>query len=242
MEIVEAEEHPLFPVADRLLTLRDTAINSLTPDDIPERLDLVTNLLKANKRHIDRSRRSRDSLDHFILSVIAVASRQQIALYRSIAQNDNDFERTLDRLCDEMDTFFVNSDLKRKRTSPLSRRSKSVESSSLTEFHDTEGLPVKGLGTQEEPEARGRQMEGSSGQQRSVSESGRPKRPNHPPWKTQILFQWYYQHRANPYPSEAEKEELCNETELNAKQLNDWFINARRRYRIPRQGTMDATS
>jgi hypothetical protein len=47
---------------------------------------------------------------------------------------------------------------------------------------------------------------------------------------TAILRKWLEQHVDRPYPSEEEKQELVQRTGLDPKQVNNWFINARRRY------------
>lgn len=45
----------------------------------------------------------------------------------------------------------------------------------------------------------------------------------------EILMDWLDSHRENPYPSVEEKKILCSQTGLSLNQLNNWFINARRR-------------
>ncbi|KAJ1569141.1 Homeobox protein pknox1 [Cladochytrium tenue] len=59
--------------------------------------------------------------------------------------------------------------------------------------------------------------------------SGR-QRPNHKPHVTAVLFQWLMENRHDPYPGDADKKQLAARTELTLNQVNDWFINARRRY------------
>lgn len=59
----------------------------------------------------------------------------------------------------------------------------------------------------------------------------RRRRPNHPKQVTTALYAWYNLHKDNPYPDDRAKKILQQQTGLNAVQLNNWFINARRRYR-----------
>lgn len=44
-----------------------------------------------------------------------------------------------------------------------------------------------------------------------------------------LLKDWIFAHAFHPYPDEEEKKELCLQTGLTIHQLNNWFINARRR-------------
>jgi len=46
---------------------------------------------------------------------------------------------------------------------------------------------------------------------------------------SKVLRKWFFDHFSHPYPEKEEKERLCNETGLTAKQLNDWFSNWRKR-------------
>lgn len=50
--------------------------------------------------------------------------------------------------------------------------------------------------------------------------------------QTKALRQWYFAHSDHPYPSEEDKQELMHETGLTRTQIQNWFINARRRQRI----------
>ncbi|KAL3529533.1 hypothetical protein ACH5RR_008855 [Cinchona calisaya] len=49
----------------------------------------------------------------------------------------------------------------------------------------------------------------------------------------QILLNWWTIHHAWPYPTEADKIALASSTGLDQKQINNWFINQRRRHWKP---------
>ncbi|AFN83952.1 TALE/PBX transcription factor [Encephalitozoon romaleae SJ-2008] len=58
----------------------------------------------------------------------------------------------------------------------------------------------------------------------------KPKtRANFPMDTSQLLRSWLKENMDNPYPSDAEKAYLCQKTGLGPAQINNWFINARRR-------------
>lgn len=52
---------------------------------------------------------------------------------------------------------------------------------------------------------------------------------------TKVLKEWLFKNSNNPYPSEATKNELMAESGLTLLQLNNWFINARRRLLIKKR-------
>ncbi|KAF9987925.1 hypothetical protein BGZ75_010264 [Mortierella antarctica] len=47
---------------------------------------------------------------------------------------------------------------------------------------------------------------------------------------TQVLQQWIENHPAHPFPTKAEKIDLCHKASITEKQLNNWFTNYRRRH------------
>eukprot|EP01080_Neovahlkampfia_damariscottae_P001962 gene1962-1470_t len=57
----------------------------------------------------------------------------------------------------------------------------------------------------------------------------RESRGNLPKSAIEIFKKWLFAHFNHPYPSDTEKEELMKETNLSLTQVNNWFINARRR-------------
>lgn len=50
---------------------------------------------------------------------------------------------------------------------------------------------------------------------------------------TQIMKSWLFQHIVHPYPTEDEKRQIAAQTNLTLLQVNNWFINARRRILQP---------
>ena len=60
-----------------------------------------------------------------------------------------------------------------------------------------------------------------------------------PKHATESLRSWLFAHIVHPYPSEDEKRQLSQQTGLTLLQVNNWFINARRRILQP---MMDAES
>ncbi|XP_051993437.1 homeobox protein Meis1-like isoform X1 [Xyrauchen texanus] len=55
------------------------------------------------------------------------------------------------------------------------------------------------------------------------------KRGIFPKVATNVMRAWLFQHLTHPYPSEEQKKQLSQDTGLTILQVNNWFINARRR-------------
>ncbi|KAG0353368.1 hypothetical protein BG005_007308 [Podila minutissima] len=47
---------------------------------------------------------------------------------------------------------------------------------------------------------------------------------------TAILLKWINEHKSHPFPTKEEKVELCRQALITETQLNNWFINYRRRH------------
>ncbi|XP_041924684.1 homeobox protein PKNOX2-like [Alosa sapidissima] len=61
----------------------------------------------------------------------------------------------------------------------------------------------------------------------------RLKRSALPKHATNIMRSWLFQHLMHPYPTEDEKRHIATQTHLSLLQVNNWFINARRRILQP---------
>uniref|UniRef100_A0A336MYW4 CSON006615 protein n=1 Tax=Culicoides sonorensis TaxID=179676 RepID=A0A336MYW4_CULSO len=65
------------------------------------------------------------------------------------------------------------------------------------------------------------------------SGSKRQKRGILPKQATSVMRAWLFQHLVHPYPTEDEKRAIAAQTNLTLLQVNNWFINARRRILQP---------
>ncbi|XP_076255882.1 homeobox protein PKNOX2-like isoform X2 [Rhynchophorus ferrugineus] len=54
-----------------------------------------------------------------------------------------------------------------------------------------------------------------------------------PKHATSVMRSWLFQHLVHPYPTEDEKRHIAAQTNLTLLQVNNWFINARRRILQP---------
>ncbi|XP_050096868.1 homeobox protein Meis1-like [Anopheles aquasalis] len=67
----------------------------------------------------------------------------------------------------------------------------------------------------------------------SSSGGKRLKRGILPKQATGVMRAWLFQHLVHPYPTEDEKRAIAAQTSLTLLQVNNWFINARRRILLP---------
>ncbi|XP_073269808.1 homeobox protein knotted-1-like 6 [Primulina huaijiensis] len=67
--------------------------------------------------------------------------------------------------------------------------------------------------------------------------SKKKKKGKLPKEATQTLLEWWNDHFRWPYPTEADKIWLAETTGLDQKQINNWFINQRKRHWKPSQNT-----
>ncbi|KAK5638264.1 hypothetical protein RI129_012559 [Pyrocoelia pectoralis] len=66
-----------------------------------------------------------------------------------------------------------------------------------------------------------------------TSRGRKQKRGVLPKHATSVMRSWLFQHLVHPYPTEDEKRHIAAQTNLTLLQVNNWFINARRRILQP---------
>ncbi|XP_037078306.1 homeobox protein homothorax-like [Pollicipes pollicipes] len=71
--------------------------------------------------------------------------------------------------------------------------------------------------------------DGTGEEEDDTGKKNHKKRGIFPKVATNILRAWLFQHLTHPYPSEDQKKQLAQDTGLTILQVNNWFINARRR-------------
>ncbi|CAG2176169.1 unnamed protein product [Oppiella nova] len=72
------------------------------------------------------------------------------------------------------------------------------------------------------------------------SKKKQQKRGVLPKQATSIMRSWLFQHIVHPYPTEDEKRAIASQTNLTLLQVNNWFINARRRILQPMLDTANS--
>ncbi|CAG2100487.1 unnamed protein product, partial [Medioppia subpectinata] len=72
------------------------------------------------------------------------------------------------------------------------------------------------------------------------SKKKQQKRGVLPKQATSIMRSWLFQHIVHPYPTEDEKRTIASQTNLTLLQVNNWFINARRRILQPMLDTANS--
>ncbi|XP_065056241.1 homeobox protein PKNOX1-like isoform X1 [Rhopilema esculentum] len=80
------------------------------------------------------------------------------------------------------------------------------------------------------PSSPSEEMPSLGGSDKKKNSSKRGIFPKH---ATNIMKAWLFQHLVHPYPTEDEKRQIAAQTNLTILQVNNWFINARRRILQP---------
>ncbi|VDH97915.1 Hypothetical predicted protein [Mytilus galloprovincialis] len=100
------------------------------------------------------------------------------------------------------------------------------------------GTPMSQIGVNSvTPASSAGALSALAGHLSSDDEDGNDKKKSKrgvlPKSATQVMKSWLFQHIVHPYPTEDEKRQIANQTNLTLLQVNNWFINARRRILQP---------
>uniref|UniRef100_A0A1I8FIA9 Homeobox domain-containing protein n=1 Tax=Macrostomum lignano TaxID=282301 RepID=A0A1I8FIA9_9PLAT len=107
----------------------------------------------------------------------------------------------------------------------------STDIAELDEENDETAVTATDLSCDGRRQSQGQQQQ----QQLDWCSAKRGSRPNLPYSARRTLFHWLATNLHQPYPSEEQKESLARDTQLTKTTVNNWFINARRRYVKPLQ-------
>ncbi|TPX54468.1 hypothetical protein PhCBS80983_g05925 [Powellomyces hirtus] len=215
------EDHPLFPVAHKIVALRYSSELASNVSCGRQHLCELSNLLCQNYAEVSALQTSSDKVDRFLLSIIKASIRHQIEAFGACNAHGSDLEAELGGFHVELDAIFSVITESRKRKLTCSRRSRSLDvkrtGSNSHEAQESDLL--------EEHCQRGRHLYPSRGLRRTKSDRGISRRPNFTRDQLIVIYSWFFENRRHPYPSDAEKQDLCFKSGLSLKQLNDWFIN-----------------
>ncbi|XP_031500160.1 homeobox protein knotted-1-like 6 isoform X1 [Nymphaea colorata] len=174
-------------------------------------------------------------LDEFMESYFEILERYKSDLTKPFEEATtflNRIERKLRNLCSE----------RTQRNSDEQAESSDDELSGGE--IDVRDAPLRG----QERELKDKLLRKYSGYLSSLRQefSKKKKKGKLPKEATQTLLDWWNLHYKWPYPTEADKIALAESTGLDQKQINNWFINQRKRHWRPSEnmefGLMDSLS
>ncbi|KAG7022846.1 Homeobox protein SBH1 [Cucurbita argyrosperma subsp. argyrosperma] len=211
--------HPLFP---RLLASYVNCQKVGAPPDVVARLEQACTVAAGNCRTVARG--DDPGLDQFMEAYCEMLSK---------------YEQELTKPFKEAMVFFsrIESQLKALAASSSSSDgyelvgqnecSKEIEVVDMNEnYIDPQA---------EEKELKGQLLRKYSGYLGSLKQEFLKKKKNGklPKEARQQLLDWWSRHYKWPYPSESQKVALAESTGLDLKQINNWFINQRKRHWKP---------
>ncbi|KAF7051984.1 hypothetical protein CFC21_060155 [Triticum aestivum] len=219
--------HPLYPA---LLTAFIECQKVGAPPEIVGRLSAL-----AGDLHSDPGDRRQDpvpdpELDEFMETYCDVLVRYKQELTRPIQEADQ-FFRAMEA---QMESFTLDDQSYEGGGS----------SEDEQEAGDVGGLPEITSHCAEDKELKSHLLNKYSGYLSSLWRdlSKKKKKGKLPRDARQKLLHWWQLHYRWPYPSELEKAALAESTRLDAKQINNWFINQRKRHWKPTPPAMEYMS
>ncbi|KAK9995737.1 hypothetical protein SO802_020423 [Lithocarpus litseifolius] len=215
--------HPLYP---KLLQAYIDCQKVGAPPEIADVLDEIQTESDLCKRTVAVTTRfgSDPELDQFMETYCDILSKYKSDLKRPFDEATsflNNIETQLNTLCNNGASRTCVSD--------------EVDGSS---DEDVSGGEIEALECQrsnEDRELKDKLLRKYSGYISSLKHefSKKKKKGKLPKEARQILLEWWNVHYKWPYPTEADKVSLADLTGLDQKQINNWFINQRKRHWKP---------
>uniref|UniRef100_A0A915Q6M8 Homeobox domain-containing protein n=1 Tax=Setaria digitata TaxID=48799 RepID=A0A915Q6M8_9BILA len=207
--------HKLFPIVELMSKKCEAATQNLsnasfTMDDVFQQLVEMTSKGDASLGNSE--------LDVFLINSI-IMLRLHLLELEKVAE-----------LCDDFKTKYLQT--LRKKMSQESMIGYNGDSdddlcNSSPELSEQSKIPTGAQTIAMMPTSKGMK---SDAQELVEEDNSDSKRKAQLPTKAvELLKTWLFLHSSHPYPSEKEKAMLSRETGLQMVQINNWFINARRR-------------
>ncbi|RCV41520.1 hypothetical protein SETIT_9G142500v2 [Setaria italica] len=223
-EIIKAKimSHPLYPALLRaFIDCRKVG----APPEVVGRLSALAGEVEMNSGDGQEQPTEADpELDQFMEIYCHMLVRYRQELTRPIEEAD-EFFRSMEA---QIDSFSLDDNGYEGGGSSDEDEQETV---------DLAGIPVPETGSSsgEDKELKNRLLNKYSGYLSSLwRELSRMKKKGKLPRDArQKLLHWWQLHYRWPYPSELEKAALAESTGLDAKQINNWFINQRKRHWKP---------
>jgi len=159
------------------------------------------------------------------LSPIQAASPTLMSHQSQVSRDiSRDTSTSSSRPFDSVSKYEPNSDQNSARSTPGNSSTVGSGSSKRDELHG-EPSGSSGHGHSGHPTKKARKDS-----EKDDPKGRQPKKRGiFPKQATNILRAWLFQNLTHPYPSEEQKKQLSQQTGLTILQVNNWFINARRR-------------
>ncbi|VAH95818.1 hypothetical protein VPH35_067668 [Triticum aestivum] len=221
--------HPLYPA---LLTAFIECQKVGAPPEIVGRLSALAGDLDSDPGDRRQDPVPDPELDEFMETYCDVLVRYKQELTRPVQEADQ-FFRAMEA---QMESFTLADD--------HSYVEGGGSSEDEQEIGDVGGLPEITSHCAEDKELKSHLLNKYSGYLSSLWRdlSKKKKKGKLPRDARQKLLHWWQLHYRWPYPSELEKAALAESTGLDAKQINNWFINQRKRHWKPTPPAMEYMS
>ncbi|UJR22508.1 hypothetical protein I4U23_025559 [Adineta vaga] len=218
--------HPIFP----LLTMvyQKCELATITPQPLDSLDDDIIEFIKQLNKEQFQYGGSNDEIDNFMIQAIQVLRFHLLEIDKVHELCDNFCQRYITLLKDKMSLDLFTDDCKSEEEeegeSLINDEDIKPIYSSPHQIQLNRSLSIS-EGTNENFES-----DTYEETEEKVKATHRlKKRGIFPKSATSLMRTWLFQHLSHPYPSEDEKKFLAQETNLNILQVNNWFINARRR-------------